>query len=215
MIFFLLILLYACNSKQDKILKLDDLVLGSKGKVITKDTARNQVDTKPITYFISLLCDSLQIDHASVAIDSTFMFPERFHPIKTDKVIFKQTELIAYKHLQWSDSIRANQAFFNWLDQFGERKKSLVVGDQINVMKPGFLLLLQDKSIVYLEFGRTFKPEYLLHKLTNCGFGRHWKYVLYQQPQKKTVWIDCSTDTTNCPLYNKELLKLSKINIKK
>ena len=202
---FCLFLLFACAEKEDKVVQLDDLVEGSKTNYEVKDSSVQKTSEIKVSFFVQRLCDSLKIDAKNVTIDSSFSFLERFHPIKQDKVRLTQsTELVSYKHWKWSDSTKATQSFFNWLDQFGDKKVSLVVGDQIKVMKPGFLLLLQDKSIVYLEFGRTFKPEYYLHKLTNCGFGKHWKYVLYQQPQKKTTWIDFSSDTTKCPLYPQE-----------
>lgn len=202
---FCLFLLFACAEKEDKVVQLDDLVEGSKTNYEVKDSIVQKSSEIKVSFFVQRLTDSLNIDSKNVIIDSMFSFPERFHPIKQDKVKFTEnSDLLSYKHWKWGDSTKASQSFFNWLDQFGDKKASLVVGDQIKVMKPGFLLLLQDKSIVYLEFGRTFKPEYYLHKLTNCGFGKHWKYVLYQQPQKKTTWIDCSSDTTKCPLYPQE-----------
>jgi hypothetical protein len=205
LIFFILVLCLACSNKEEKVLKLDDLVSGSKEKKCKLDTNQVQSNTNSISYFVRLFADSLGIDHNIISVDSSFDFPERFHPIKKDKVTFNQMDLLAYKHWKWSDSVKANQAFFNWLDQFGECKTSLIVGEEVSISKKGFLVLVQDKSIVYLEFGRTFKPEFYLHKLTDCGFGKHWKYMLYQQPLKKTIWIDCISDTTNCPLYKTDL----------
>jgi len=199
--FFIIVLCSACSNKEEKALKLDDLVSGSKEKKIKIDTNQVHSNTKSISYFVHLFADSLGVDHSIITVDSTFSFPERFHPIKTDKVNFNQLDLLAYKHWKWTDSIKANQVFFNWLDQFGERKIGLIVGDEVSISKKGFLVLVQDKSMVYLEFGRTFKPEFYLHKLTNCGFGKHWRYILFQQPLKKTNWIDCISDTLKCPLY--------------
>lgn len=208
LIFFILILCFACTNKEEKVLKLDDLVSGSEVKKFNPDTTQVQSNTNSISYFVRLLADSLSLDHKVISVDTSFSFPERFHPLKTDKVNFNLPDLLTYKHWKWSDSIKANQAFFNWLDQFGERKISLIVGDEVTVSKKGFLVLVQDKSMVYLEFGRTFKPEFYLHKLTDCGFGKHWKYILYQQPVKKTIWVDCISDTTNCPLYTTDLKAL-------
>jgi hypothetical protein len=202
---FSIILLFACGEKEDKVVQLDDLIEGSKTNYEVKDSSVQKTSEIKLSYFVQRLCDSLKIEAKYIVIDSAFTFPERFHPIKQDKVKFTEnSDVHSYKHWKWGDSTKATQSFFNWLDQFGDKKVSLLVGDQVKVMKSGFLLLLQDKSIVYLEFGRTFKPEYYLHKLTNCGFGKHWKYVLYQQPQKKTTWIDCGSDTTKCPLYPQE-----------
>lgn len=192
---------FSCTNKQEKVVRLDDLVSGSEIDYSQKDTFPEIEKVKELSFFVNKLCDSLQINKKNAEIDSLFDFPERFHPKKIDKVIFNQGNLLVYKHWKWSDSIKATQVFFNWLDQLGERKVSLLVGDELKVSKNGFILLLQDKSIVFLEFGSTFKPIHYIHKLTNCGFGKHWKYIVYQQPLKKTTWIDCSTDTTKCPLY--------------
>jgi hypothetical protein len=210
-IFFILILCFACSNKEEKVLKLDDLVSGSEVKKFNPDTTQVQSNINSISYFVRLFADSLGLDHSVISVDTSFSFPERFHPLKTDKVNFNLPDLIAYKHWKWSDSIKSNQAFFNWLDQFGDRKISLIIGDEVSVSKKGFLVLVQEKSVVYLEFGRNFKPEFYLHKLTSCGFGKHWKYILYQQPLKKTIWIDCISDTTNCPLYTTDLKVLKSI----
>lgn len=200
-----ILLIFSCSSEQEKVVGLDEIVSGSKENKEEKDTTVVNDTTQKLSFFVNRLCDSLKINKETTFIDSTFDFPERFHPLKTDKVNFNLPDLLAYKHWKWTDSIKANQAFFNWLDQFGERKISLIVGDEVFVSKKGFLVLVQDKSVVYLEFGRTFKPEFYLHKLTDCGFGKHWKYILYQQPVKKTIWVDCISDTTNCLLYTTDL----------
>jgi hypothetical protein len=194
-------ILFSCTNKQEKVVRLDDLVSGAKAKYEKKDTLDSLIQNKPLSFFVNRLCDSLHLDKSKVELDSVFAFPERFHPTKSDKVVCHDPSLISYKHWKWTDSIKATQAFFNWLDQLGERKVSMLVGDELKVSKNGFILLLQDKSIVFLEFGSTFKPIHYIHKLTNCGFGKHWKYIVYQQPFKKTTWIDCITDTTKCPLY--------------
>ena len=216
-LFFLILILIltACSNEQEKVVQLDDLVSGSKVNYDKNDTLVKSDNIKQISFFVNRLCDSLQKDKMKVEVDSSFSFLERFHPIKSDKVRFQEGELIAYSHWKWEDSIKTSQAFFNWLDQFGDKKQSLIVGDQVKIQKSGFIVLLQDKSIVYLEFGRTFKPEYYLHKLTNCGFGKHWKYILYQQPLKKTNWIDCISDTTKCPLYPSDDEKKDVIQKKK
>ena len=205
---FTVLFIFSCSSEHEKVVKLDDIVSGSKEKKVEKDTIAFNDTTQKLSFFVNRLCDSLKINKKTTFIDSSFDFPERFHPIKIDKVTFNQGDLISYKHWKWSDSIKATQAFFNWLDQFGDRKISLIIGDEVSVSKKGFLVLVQDKSVVYLEFGRTFKPEFYLHKLTDCGFGKHWKYILYQQPVKKTIWVDCISDTTNCPLYTTDLKAL-------
>ena len=205
---FIVLFIFSCSSENEKVVKLDDIVSGSKEINVEKDTIEFNDTTQKLSFFVNRLCDSLKINKKTTFIDSSFDFPERFHPIKIDKVTFNQGDLISYKHWKWSDSIKANQAFFNWLDQFGERKTSLIIGDEVSVSKKGFLVLVQDKSVVYLEFGRTFKPEFYLHKLTDCGFGKHWKYILYQQPVKKTIWIDCLSDTINCEIYKSDIKEI-------
>jgi hypothetical protein len=216
LLFLILILIQtACSNEQEKVVQLDDLVSGSKVNYDKKVTLVKSDNVKQISFFVNRLCDSLQIDKMNVGVDSSFTFLERFHPIKSDKVRFQEGDFLAYSHWKWGDSSKASQAFFNWLDQFGDKKQSIIVGDQVKINKSGFIVLLQDKSIVYLEFGRTFKPEHYLHKLTNCGFGKHWKYIIYQQPLKKTNWIDCISDTTRCPLYPSDEEKKDVIQNKK
>jgi hypothetical protein len=205
---FTILILFSCSSEQEKVVKLDDIVSGSKEKKEEKVTKAVNDSTQKLSFFVNRLCDTLKINKKTVSIDTSFDFPERFHPIKIDKVTFNQGDLISYKHWKWSDSVKSTQVFFNWLDQFGDHKTSLTVGDMISVSKTGFMVLVQDKSIISIDFTSTFKPEYFIRKLTNCGFGKHWKYILYQQPSKKINWIDCLSDTINCVIYKSDIKEI-------
>ena len=163
-------------------------------------------DYDALSLFSKKLIDSLQIIHSKVVRNNTEMFPDRFHPIKSEKWSgLRPEDSIRYSHWKFKDSIVAEQTFFNWLDQFGSKRISFQLGDKVKVSSDGILILLQDKSIVLYETRKSIKLVQLLTLFNQLGFGKHWEYCILQQKNKKTEWIDCISDTSTCLMSSKSI----------
>ncbi len=163
-------------------------------------------DYDALSLFSKKLIDSLQIIHSKVVRNNTEMFPDRFHPIKSEKWSgLRPEDSIRYSHWKFKDSIVAEQTFFNWLDQFGSKRISFQLGDKVKVSSDGILILLQDKSIVLYETRKSIKLVQLLTLFNQLGFGKHWEYCILQQKNKKTEWVDCISDTSTCLMSSKSI----------
>ncbi len=208
---FSLLFCFACSEKQKNRVSMDELIRPSKhykeGVVMdTMDKILEVSDYDSLSLFSKKLIDSLQIIHSKIIRNNTEMFPDRFHPIKSEKWsgLF-QDDLIRYSHWKFKDSIVAEQTFFNWLDQFGPKRISFQLGDKVRLSSDGILILLQDKSIVLYESRKTIKLVELLTLFNQLGFGKHWEYCILQQKNKKTEWIDCISDTSTCLMSLKSI----------
>lgn len=163
-------------------------------------------DYDALSLFSKKLIDSLQIIHSKIVRNNSEIFPDRFHPIKSEKWSgLRPEDSIRYSHWKFKDSIVAEQTFFNWLDQFGSKRISFQLGDKVKVSSDGILILLQDKSIVLYETRKSIKLVQLLTLFNQLGFGKHWEYCILQQKNKKTEWIDCISDTSTCLMSSKSI----------
>jgi hypothetical protein len=209
--FFCLLICFACSEKHENGVSMDELIRpSSRYKEGLKEDVTGKIlevsDYDSLSMFSRKLIDSLQIIHSKIVRNYTEMFPDRFHPIKSEKWsgLF-QDDSIRYSHWKFKDSIVAEQTFFNWLDQFGPSRISFQFGNKVRLSSDGVLILLQDKSIVLYETRKKIKLVELLTLFNQLGFGKHWEYCILQQKNKKTEWIDCISDTSMCLMSLKSI----------
>jgi hypothetical protein len=55
---------------------------------------------------------------------------------------------------------------------------------------------MKDKSIVVIESSSAIDVLQTLSTLEKLGFGKYWKYCIFQQKLKTTQWLECSADTS-------------------
>jgi hypothetical protein len=212
---FSLFICFSCSEKQEKGVSMDELISpssrykeDSKGDTTGKILEVNDYDS--LSLFSIRLIDSLHIIHSKVVRNNTELFPDRFHPVKSEKWSgLTQNDSIRYAHWKFKDSIVAEQTFFNWLDVFGPKRIAFKIGDKVRLSSDGVLILLQDRSIVLYETRNILNLKQVLTLFNQLGFGKHWEYCILQQKSKKTEWIDCITDTSTC------LMSLKSIDNKK
>ena len=96
----------------------------------------------------------------------------------------------------YADSNVAENTYYNWLDNFGDKHLSLKFGDKVRVSPNAFVLLLQHRSVLFIEQKKQMNKDQLLKVLDTLGFGSTWKYVLYQNLGKKTEWFEKLNLTT-------------------
>ena len=68
---FTVLFIFACSSEQEKVVKLDDIVSGSKEKKVQKDTIAFNDTTQKLSFFVNRLCDTLKINKKTVSIDAS------------------------------------------------------------------------------------------------------------------------------------------------
>ena len=194
-------LFFACETSVKNEVSMDELSKPS----LHYQTDKEEIDVEEstliaydsISYFSRRLADTLGIVKRGVHRISTLLFPDRFNPVKSDKWYgITASDSFVYKHWMYADSNVAENTYYNWLDNFGDKHLSLKFGDKVRVSPNAFVLLLQHRSVLFIEQKKQMNKDQLLKVLDTLGFGSTWKYVLYQNLGKKTEWFEKLNLTT-------------------
>jgi hypothetical protein len=192
---FFLLGVVACSSKTEKVVTLDELNAPSE-KYQEEENAISQknveiCDYDSLSLFSKRFIDTLEIPKKSIRRIKTALFPDRFNPIKSEKwVAVDKKDSLVYQHWKYSDSVVAENTFYNYLDNFGTKKIALKFGDKYRISANAFVLLLQDRSMVSVESRIGIDLKKMTAILDTLGFGSQWKLVLFQQKGKKSEWFE-------------------------
>jgi hypothetical protein len=143
---------------------------------------------KPKESFFLTAFDSLYKQAEWKKMD-TFLFPERFGPTFSEKWILKlpQDSLLAFNYF-FSDSLKTRNAFFNWLDCFGQKCDSYAVGAMFKKQKRSFAMLVNNNQIIYLESWKKQHIHALIELFDTKKKDQNWKYVIEVPSFQKTIW---------------------------
>ena len=185
----------SCKSEDTKGVSMDELSKPSihyttkDKKQLVKLSKLSAYDS--ISFFSKKLSDTLGIAKNQIHRITTFVFPDRFNPIKSDKWYgISLGDSFVYKHWIYADTNVAENTYFNWLDNFGDKHLSLKFGDKVRVSSNAFVLLQQHRSVLLLESKNQLNKDNILTLLDTLGFGSTWKFVLFQNKGKKTEWFE-------------------------
>lgn len=191
----ILFLLVQCNSKSEsKTISFDEITPDSKRDYSTNDSIETESQTsdfESISDFSKQFVDSFKIEQTSIKCWDTTLFADRFGSKFTEKWSSK-TEQDSLLFLRWTfkDSAQTKNTFFNWLDCFGPKCISMLVGDERKIQSRSFILLVLEKEIIYLETNRTQKRDELLTWIGSLS--KNTPTVLYlcsQAARGKTSWM--------------------------
>ena len=195
--FVLFFFLFSCsNKKKDETVDLSDITTSSErykeGKVEVKKDKKIKVsftDTLDV-HFIGIL-DSLNINDSVVRKLDIVSFPDRFGAKSITKFYWKEiTDSINFIDWEFTDSLKTENAFYNWIDCFGENCRSIKIGDKVKIQKRGLLVLVNEKHLIVIDSDK--KIDYLkwVSLLKNQLFGENWKYIVFQPKKGKAVWMN-------------------------
>lgn len=169
---------------------MDDLAeTTDKYQQIDSATIKIKVETeKPTASFFLAAFDSLYKQAEWKKLD-TFSFPERFGPVAVEKwaLISPNDSLVAFNY-QFSDSLKTRNAFFNWLDCFGSKRDSYVVGDQFRKQKRSMLVLVNNQQIVLMESNLKIPVSKFIQIFNPKKKEQNWNYVIEIPSFQKTNW---------------------------
>jgi len=185
-LYSLMLLLVSCSGEtKEEILNIEDITPQAK-RDYSSDTLSKKTETVyPINDY---LIDSL-IGHFTISIYDKKMFPERFSPKWVNKLAFvneKDTMLFC----QWSfkDSVQTKNAFYNWIDCFGERCKSIRLGENTKFQRDNFVMLVNDTSINYISSPMKVSEKNWIKYFELDQKIENWKYIIYQRTGAKANW---------------------------
>ena len=191
---FILIFILGCTGKKEETVSFDEITESSKnyqeGEQQELNTEKEIDLYDSLSVLSQLFIDSLHLDHTSIIIKDTNCFPDRFGALETEKWIAK-TEHDSLVFFQWKfkDSTRTLNAFYNWLDCYGKKCKSIHVGDEVSFSKRAVLLLLQDQHLIFVESNHKIETEKYVSVFDQLNWNKSWKFIVNQIPRKKAKWF--------------------------
>lgn len=194
---FLFFILFSCSNKEkEETVDLSEITSSSErykeGKSDVKkkkEKELNFIDTLDVRF--KGILDSLKINDSVVQKLDIVLFPDRFGAKSVTKLYWKDkkdsTNLLDW---EFSDSLKTENAFYNWIDCFGENCKSIKIGDKIKIQKRGLLILVNDKHLLVIDANSKIDLEKWMELVRGQQFGDNWKYIVYQPQKGKSTWMN-------------------------
>ena len=190
-------LVFSCsNEKKDETINLSEITTSSErykeGKLEHKKNNNKKVSfTDTLDIHFKGILDSLNINDSVVRKLDIVSFPDRFGAKSITKFYWKEKiDSINFINWEFTDSLKTENAFYNWIDCFGENCRSIKIGDKVKIQKRGLLVLVNEKHIIVIDSDK--KIDYLkwVSLLKNQLFGENWKYIVFQPKKGKAVWMN-------------------------
>lgn len=194
---FLSFILFSCsNNKKEETVDLSEITSSSErykeGKSEVKkkkEKELNFIDTLDVRF--KGILDSLKINDSVVGKLDIVLFPDRFGAKSITKFYWKEKkDSINLLDWEFSDSLKTENAFYNWIDCFGENCKSIKIGDKIKIQKRGLLILVNDRHLLVVDANSKIDCESWLKLVGSQKFGDTWKYIVYQPQKGKSTWMN-------------------------
>jgi len=184
----IIFLLAACGEKKKEVLR-DMKDLTPKSERDYTQQRNEKLDTIDFG-FNSGVANELGLNLSGIKFNKAPIFPDRFLPKSTKKLILMQ-EVDSTLFCQWSfkDSTQTKNAFYNWLDCFGEKCKSIKFGETINFQKDNFVILVNDTSLMYITSVKKIQQDDWLQFFEKTEEIKNWKTVIYQSSRSKATWF--------------------------
>ena len=184
----IIFLLAACGEKKKEVLR-DMKDLTPKSERDYTQQRNEKLDTIDFG-FNSGVANELGLNLSGIKFNKAPIFPDRFLPKSTKKLILMQ-EVDSTLFCQWSfkDSTETKNAFYNWLDCFDEKCKSIKFGQTINFQKNNFVILVNDTSLTYISSIKKIQQEDWLKFFEKTEEIKNWKIVIHQNSKSKATWF--------------------------
>ena len=194
---FLSFILFSCsNNKKEETVDLSEITSSSERYKEGKSEVKKKKE-KELNFIETLdvrfkgILDSLKINDSVVRKLDIVLFPDRFGAKSITKFYWKEKkDSINLLDWEFSDSLKTENAFYNWIDCFGENCKSIKIGDKIKIQKRGLLILVNDRHLLVVDATSKIDCESWIKLVGSQKFGDTWKYIVYQPQKGKSTWMN-------------------------
>lgn len=186
--------LFSCenDSIKSETVDLDEFLPKSKKEYNYEEDTVSQVE-EHTPDSIELLIQS-RIDNAAFIygeeLSNKKHFPDRldytqrfYHELIIDSVLY---ELVIW---EFEDSIHTINAFYNWMDCFGKKCKSIRIGEKKWIYEGAFQLFVDDTKLIYIASNNSINQK-LWNDLFQPELKNKWNYSLYQPLSRKVRWLE-------------------------
>jgi hypothetical protein len=184
--------LVACQSaKKEERIDMSDIIPSSEdyaeGDTLKVEEFVNDYDS--LSLDLKTWLDTSKIDRQSVTKWDTTLFCDRFVHKSREKILFStQNQMFQLARFTFKDSLFAKNMFFNWMDCFSAKCKSLQLWESKRLVAESFLIVVFEKQMWYITSNESIDTEMFLDKLTELYVKQTPLYVLAQKKSGKTVW---------------------------
>jgi len=182
------IVLFSCGQKnKEELIDMHDIMPSSE-RYNDNETPQEKID-KIDFGFNAALANELGINISGLHFYEAPMFPDRFNPKRTKKLVLMQ-EMDSTLFCQWSykDSVATKNAFYNWIDCFGAKCKSIKMYEKINFQKENFVLFMNDTSITYISSSQKMNYVDWQEFFEKSQEIEDWKLLIQQGMRGKANW---------------------------
>lgn len=132
-----------------------------------------------------------------ITFDENNKFKERKILFMPDRLGFSNKEetyfmkdSIPFHFIEWTfaDSLKTVNAFYNWLDCFGEKCKSIRITEEINGSPEAFLIWVSNESIYYLGSVQNLKKNYW-ENILFTEEDIQWNFKMHQAQRGRILWF--------------------------
>lgn len=185
----LIISFEGCKDRKEEVIDLNDIIAESdryKEGESEEDIVKVELDSASV---ILNAFKANGINAISLSFLEDNLFPDRFGPEASYKYqLYFDADTVKFYNWNYSDSVKTVNAFFNWIDNFGKRKKSIFVGEEKNFQKDPLLFFIGDTSLIFIEAkNKLFKKNWIDYFEKN-GFKGDWNYVVTQTKWGRAKW---------------------------
>lgn len=182
-----MIIFCSCSGKKDEeVLSMKDISAQSQ-----RNYDSDTITKKPKeVYLIDMeMIDSIFRNLSINGKNEKKMFPERFSPKWTNKLIFLSgSDSLFFNQWSFKDSVQTKNAFYNWIDCFGEKCKSIRLGEETKFQPDNFIMLINDTSINYITSPSRINEKLWLKYFESQGI-ENWKHFIHQKTSSKAKWF--------------------------
>jgi hypothetical protein len=192
-IYFLgLALLFSCKSEVVvETIALEDVLPQS---TYTQDTSRMDVEEE------AELVSEFELSLRKAIRDSSLIFskgefslkyfPDRLTNVSREQeLIIVDSDSILFTVWEFPDSLTTINAFYNWLDCFGENCTEMKIDEEINFSKKNVLTFVSDHHLIYLESVSSFNMNKWKNEIIPVLYpDDFWIYAIAQQAKRRGKW---------------------------
>lgn len=193
--FSLLILLMSCGEdKKVETVNMEELLpQGREEKVIVEEEKKVK-EASPLEKAL------MEIDSSQLVIsDSTSRnyFPDRLRFLKKEGMVVEKDSVV-YEVAIWefTDSLQTINAFYNWLDCFGDYCESVKIGEEKYLRdKSSKLIWVSDHQIFYVKAAKDFNHIDFWRALAESYLEKtEWNIKLTKNPRVIMKWEMAEVD---------------------
>ncbi len=182
------IFLFSCENKKENVIDFNDVMEESE-RYREEDVAPKILEEKiDSTIVIRDLFLQNGIETKSLSYITERMFPERFGVRNFKKYeLILSNDTLRYFNWNYKDSIQTMNAFFNWMDHFGNKRISVRIGEQRRMQKKPFIIYVGDTNLIFIEAISKINEQEWRGYFEKLGYN-DWHYLIKQNKNSKAKW---------------------------